>query len=301
MTVHKFRPPNPPDPPKEADGAFRRRWPGRLLLLVVALGITAIPFAFLMRQSSLTTQFRNDGSQRIEVPLGRHSVAALNSHSGITIRQQEGALYVQVDRGEVLFDIKENLGLSVQARGIDIRDLGTVFSVRVNDSQVQITLGEGEILVSGHSFQRLMLHDRQQVVVSTGGSIDEDTPEVKSLTLEQLGAQWAWREASLEARSDRLCDTTLGILAQQFNQRRGDQIVVVNLDRLPLLVAEEGLPLDNTQAIFELLTSVDGRIKVTSTEHKGHRVLTVSASPKDVSALLEKTLKNNKICPGGTP
>jgi ferric-dicitrate binding protein FerR (iron transport regulator) len=301
MTIHNLLPSNRPDPPKVADGAFRRRWPGRLLLLVVALGITSIPFAFLMRESSLTSQFRNDGIQRLEVPLGNHSVAVLNSHSGITTRRQEGAFYVQVDRGEVLFEIKENLGLKVQAQGVFIRDLGTVFSVRVSDSQVQITLGEGEVLVSGHSFQGLVLHDRQQAVVSAGSSPDEDKPEVKSLTLQQLGSQWAWREVTPAARSDTLCDITLGVLAQKFNQRRNDQIVVVNLERLTLSVEEEGLPLDNTQAIFELLTSVDERIKVTSAEHDGHRVLTVSASPKDISVLLEKRLKNNNMCPGRTP
>ena len=78
----------------------------------------------------------------------------------------------------------------------------------------------------------------------------------------------------------------------------GDQIVVVNLAALPLSVAEEGLPLDDTQAIFDLLTSLDERVKVTAAKHDGHRVLTVSASPKNVGALSERRLKNNNICPG---
>lgn len=295
MTIITFPPRGPSDYRRKAHTEVRRRWPERLLAIVASISITSAPFVGIMiEESSQISQFRNDGSQRLEVALGRRSVAVLRIHSVLSIRRQGGALYAEVERGQVIFDIREDLRLTVDAGGVTIRDLGTVFSVRVSDSQIEIILGEGEIMVSGHSLQHLVLNDRQQVIVS-----DESQPEVKSLTLEQLGAEWAWREVAPDTRPDRPCDGTLGAFAQQFNQRGGDQIVVPAPLTALHLSAMGAVRLDNTQGVFELLRDLDPKIKVVSAQYDGHRVLTVSAPPGDVRRLVGNALANI-ICQSGT-
>ena len=275
MNIIRFPSPRKPaNTHTETLSEICRRWAGHLLRLACASIAASIPFVLWIVAFSPVSLYRNDGSQPLQIRIGRHSIAVLNAHSALTTWRQVLTLHALLNRGESIFDVKDTPGLIVEARGVNIKDVGTLFSVRIDDSQVKVTLAEGAVIVSGSLLQHLLLHARQQVVVSTNNPVSKQDPEIKPISLEELHIAWAWRDVTRYTQ----CVTTLGLLALRFNQRSSDKIVVPDsLASLPVS-AIGGLPMDDTQAVLALLMNLDPGIQVESTDDNGHRILTVSGS-----------------------
>jgi hypothetical protein len=122
----------------------------------------------------------------------------------------------------------------------------------------------------------------------------QDKPEIKSVSPVEIHAEWAWRDAAPELN----CEITLGFLAQQFNQRSADRIVVPPTLASQTLFAYGGIRVEDPQAIPNLLTALVPGIKVEVMEHDGRRTFTVGGA-RGVGKHSSPNAGVGGICEGG--
>jgi len=109
---------------------------------------------------------------------------------------------VRLVRGQAHFTVTKDVTRPfwVEARGVELRAVGTAFAVRFDQEAVRVLVTEGKVQVrSGDSAQdsdSLILAARESAVVSLRerGSL----PSVETVTDEAIALELAWRPRSLE-------------------------------------------------------------------------------------------------------
>lgn len=152
------------------------------------------------------------GEQR-PIRLSDGSVITLNTDSVIKMNVDGTALHVEVLRGEVLFNMLPNprRHLVVSVSDLDIFDTATIFSVRlVDDSQIRVTVEEGEVRLSNANIRQVPLAHNQQAVSDRHANRLELK---KGLDPRAIERQLAWREGRLVF----VCES-LSEVAQELNR-----------------------------------------------------------------------------------
>ena len=117
--------------------------------LAVAAGIAALIFAGDPGQMVLTTYATAIGERRT-VSLSDGSRMDLNSGSRLTVNMDGDGRRVQLEGGEVLFQVTPDPARAfiVTAGGREIRVVGTIFNVLRHAAAVTVTVTEGRVAVS---------------------------------------------------------------------------------------------------------------------------------------------------------
>ncbi len=168
------------------------------------------------------------------------SVVELNRGAAVEVSFSVTERRVRLVRGEANFTVAKNpeRPFVVNAGGIDVRAVGTVFNVRlareavevvVSQGRVKLENGSGDALVAGSAnatrtsppqlAAEILLSVGQSAVVSLVASVPG--PQVNSLAESELAARLAWQPRLLDFTGAPLTE-----IVAEFNRRNPVQLVV---------------------------------------------------------------------------
>ncbi|MEN9634509.1 MAG: hypothetical protein RL077_2913 [Verrucomicrobiota bacterium] len=170
------------------------------------------------------------------------SVAELNRGAAVEVVYSATERRVRLVRGEANFTVAKNLArpFVVNAGGVEVRAVGTVFNVRLAGEAVEVVVSEGRVkletwsgdaLVAGTSAAsatgasppqlaaEVLLSVGQSAVVSLVASAPG--PQVNSLAEAELAARLAWQPRLLD-----FTDAPLAEIVTEFNRRNPAQLAV---------------------------------------------------------------------------
>jgi transmembrane sensor len=168
------------------------------------------------------------------------SVVELNRGASVEVVFSATERRVRLVRGEANFTVAKNSGrpFVVNAGGVDVRAVGTVFNVRLGGASVEVVVSEGRVklengsgdaLVAGTADATRVSHPQlaaevllsvgQSAVVSLGASATG--PQVNSLAETELAARLAWQPRLLDFTGAPLTE-----IVAEFNRRNPVQLAV---------------------------------------------------------------------------
>lgn len=212
-------------PANDPARATRRAWRGleAAAAAVVAIGLGA--FLFELGGFGAPEEYRTQLGGREVVPLADGSKVELNTDTRIRARVEDANRIVWLDRGEAFFDVAkdEDRPFVVMAGTHRITVLGTKFSVRRDDLDVQVKVLEGRVRVDAidgngeGSAKRppTMLTGGQVAVARAESTLVVDRP------VRDIGNELAWRGGMLVMNQ-----WTLGEAAREFNRYNRRKLVV---------------------------------------------------------------------------
>lgn len=215
---------------RRGGGARGRGW---VWAAPVAAAALALAIAAFLAWSVRASVYESGVGEMRVVRLDDGSVMRLNTDSRVVVRLDGGERRVRLERGEALFDVArdERRPFVVTADAAQVRALGTRFSVRRTDDQVDVVLLEGAVAVRSEEKEEVTLRPNQRVAVA-GGELAEvaavDAPEVTSwtegrLVFEGLPLAQAVAEVNRYSRRKvRLAEPGLGGSAVSGTFRTGD-------------------------------------------------------------------------------
>ena len=191
----------------------RRRWP---MALAASLAVALIGGFWAWRQHFSWEQYETRIGGFSRIVLGDGSVVDLNTDSYIRVRLSEDQREVQLLRGEGRFQVAPDAQrpFTVAAADTAVRAIGTAFSVRLRDDQVDVVVSEGKVAVAyaeGQSSPPLVAGDAA-VVMADSVSVSRLEPPV-------LARRLAWTAGRLEFRGE-----SLGEAVAEFNRYNRRQI-----------------------------------------------------------------------------
>lgn len=164
------------------------------------------------------------------------STAELNANADIVVEFTPEKRAVRLIRGEALFAVMKNAACPfvVSAGGIEVRAVGTKFSVRVDLRQVGVLVTEGRVAVEDviprDSTTTAPSPRPAPIYLSAGGKIAvavghpaATAPAVKPLSPEEISAALAWRGKRVEFSRMPLSDAVA-----LFNRQNRMQLTVVD-------------------------------------------------------------------------
>lgn len=197
--------------------------------LMVAAGLTLIIvtgslFAYNHFRNK-TSPVEHATTNQVSTPLGSRSTIVLpdgtkvwlNAGSRITYNDFQDAASREVTlSGEAYFDVVHNdiQPFVVHTRGIDIRDLGTIFTVKAypHEKNIETTLLEGSVEVTDHydKQKRFLLRPNEKLTIYVGersGTPSKDTVQFKiaapARNRHGLLAETAWIDNKLVFNNER--------------------------------------------------------------------------------------------------
>lgn len=117
------------------------------VLVLVGIGVWRVE---AMKHRSFGAQVSTDVGLTREVDLPDGSVMHLNTDSSVEVRFTERERRILLSRGEVYFAVAKQASrpFVVQARGVDVKAVGTAFNVRLRDEAVDVLVTEGVVKVA---------------------------------------------------------------------------------------------------------------------------------------------------------
>jgi len=184
----------------------------------VAVIATASVFSMLPDDAQVVTakgEFR-------KVQLADHSVATVNSGSGIEVSLTRSARDITLRRGEAWFDVARDKSkpFTVAAGDVRARAVGTAFGVRrfANGAEVMVTEGSVEVWSSDGAARKYLLAAGDSAFVPSGGA----KITVKRQP-EEIERKLAWREGKVI-----FVNQTLDEAVADFNRYSLRKIVVMD-------------------------------------------------------------------------
>lgn len=154
------------------------------------------------------------------VPLADGSLAAINTASKVTIQIRSDLRYVQIEEGEAWFQVaKDSLRpFVVKAGAVNVRALGTAFSVRrlSGGSDVQVTEGSVEVWSDASAGHIEIVSSGARSFVN---ELSGPTPPVEASS--EIQRTLSWRDGELVFEGNTLADA-----ATQFNRYNRQKLVI---------------------------------------------------------------------------
>jgi transmembrane sensor len=154
------------------------------------------------------------------------SVVELNRGASVEVAYSATERRVRLVRGEANFTVAKNPArpFVVNAGGVDVRAVGTVFNVRLAGAAVEVVVSEGRVKlepppVGTVAREATVLSVGESAVVSLGASAL--VPQVTALAEPELAARLAWRPRLLD-----FTDAPLAEIVTEFNRRNPAQLAV---------------------------------------------------------------------------
>ena len=151
------------------------------------------------------------------------SVVDLNRGAEIVVDYTPSVRRVRLVHGEANFTVAKNPArpFIVDASGVFVQAVGTVFNVRMAPSAVEVLVSEGKVKVNRAAAASanpplVVAGQRAVVPVSSNG-----VPDVATLTPEEMAAQLAWQPRVLD-----FTDAPLPEIVAEFNAHNTVHVVV---------------------------------------------------------------------------
>ncbi|MHC1547882.1 FecR family protein [Phyllobacterium sp. K27] len=156
------------------------------------------------------------------VALTDGSVATINTVSRITVQMRKSVRHIRVDRGEAWFQVAKgpNRPFVVEAGDLNVRAVGTAFSVRRLDhgAEVMVTEGAVETWSGDTADQRVYLDAGNRAFISEDGTIHRQVAMAAS-----IDRSLAWRTGKIILLGD-----SLGSAIAEFNRYNRRKLVLLN-------------------------------------------------------------------------
>lgn len=218
----------PSTPPRQAnddsddeaqESLLSRRWSRRGLMvgtaasaaLYLAVGIARAPADYETRVGEIR-----------RLPLADGSVMTMNSGSQLTVNLEKETRRVELARGEAWFEVAKDATrpFVVAAGDIQVRAIGTAFSVRRRETGVEVLVTEGVVETTSRlgNGLRLTLRAGERAMLSASALVDYETGQATG-----VDRALAWRSGMID-----LNGTSLSSAAAEFNRYNRRQIVIAD-------------------------------------------------------------------------
>jgi transmembrane sensor len=242
-----------PNPDLLAPPRRRARWrpPVVLAAAVVAMGI-------------MLTLWRG-GPQPPAAPLARRLLedgSSVELNRGAVVRDAFTAQERRVElvSGEAYFSVAKNAGrpFVVRVAGVDVRAIGTEFSVRLDAGAIEVIVTEGRVGVrqekktgapSTTASDAAIVDAGQKATVSLTA---EASPQISAATPAQISRHLGWQAQLLDFSS-----APLAVAVAEFNRRNRVQFVIADaeLAALPIVASIRS---DNIEGFVQFLAAAPG-------------------------------------------
>ena len=195
------------------------------------------------------------------------STVALNRGASLTVQFAAGERRVLLTRGEASFTVAKNPArpFIVSASGVEVRAVGTVFNVRLNDQAVEVLVTEGKVRVvppstlastvsaatnfpaAARPADSTYLQAGQHTVVSLVPTAPP--PKVASLDNEEIQQRLAWQPQLLDFTNVPLSD-----IVKDFNRHNSVRLVIADSE-LGKLRLSASFRSDNVEGFVRLMES----------------------------------------------
>jgi transmembrane sensor len=208
-----FKPPSDVSNTPSRRGSFHRAGWAMAASVVLAIMIGV----WYVRSSG--PSYRTPLGGVASVPMTDGSTITLNTDSEVRVALDEHERHVRLEQGEAFFQVAKDPGrpFIVAVDGRRVIAVGTAFSVRRNDDEVQVAVTEGQV--------RIESDEGGPVSVPAGNFArsgrDKTTVEPKAAS--DLDAALSWRTGFLVFR-----DTPLTEAVAEFNRYNNRKIVVAD-------------------------------------------------------------------------
>ncbi len=174
--------------------------------------------AFWILSPSFDTFTTGIGEIR-SVPLRDGSTASISTHSGIAISLDEKRRLIRLKSGEVWFDVAKDASrpFIVESGNVQVRAIGTAFSVRKHERGSQVIVTEGIVEARANNGAPIRLSADMGAFLSNTSQTITPTQYSPS-TMKRL---MAWRQGIIA-----LDGQTLAEAASEFNRFNLQQIIV---------------------------------------------------------------------------
>ena len=154
------------------------------------------------------------------------SVVELNRGASVEVAFSTSERRVRLVRGEANFTVAKNLArpFVVNAGGVDVRAVGTVFNVRLAKEALEVVVSEGRVKLEPPPVDTVA---REATVLSVGESAvvllgaSARVPQVTALAEPELAARLAWQPRLLDFTGAPLTE-----IVAEFNRRNPVQLAV---------------------------------------------------------------------------
>jgi len=260
-----------PDGPADPDFFARpRRFRRQLPLVLAAAAVVALAVAVWHRvwpsaPSAVEAPrlVQADTSRFVELPDG--SQVELKAGSEISERFVPAERRVLLIRGEAHFIVAKNPArpFIVEADGVAVRAVGTVFNVRMDAASVEVLVTEGKVQVnppaspaSSLAVPATLLVAGQRTIVATGGGGAAEAPAVLAVSPREVDRLLAWQSSRLVFEG-----TPLAEVVARFNRRLADgrklRLVLVDHDLGAMRISGR-FEANNVETFVELLETSFG-------------------------------------------
>ncbi|PKP93316.1 MAG: iron dicitrate transport regulator FecR [Alphaproteobacteria bacterium HGW-Alphaproteobacteria-16] len=197
-----------------------RRWNRRGLMAGAAASAAALYLTFGVAAAPSNYETRVGEIRRL--PLADGSVMTMNSGSQLTVNLEKEARRVELARGEAWFEVAKDTTrpFLVAAGDIQVRAIGTAFSVRRRETGVEVLVTEGVVEMTSRlgNGLRLTLRAGERAMLSANALMDYKTDQASG-----VDRALAWRSGMID-----LDGTTLSGAAAEFNRYNRRQIVIAD-------------------------------------------------------------------------
>lgn len=193
----------------------RRAMAGGFAAIAAAtVGVIALPPLLGGRR------YRTDVGEIRRVPLADGSLAAINTDTEIDVAFEDHRRAVRLDRGEAWFQVaKDPARPFVVAVGeVQVRAVGTAFSVRRRTMGVEVLVTEGVVEVSNGTGVARKVSAGNQIFVSQTGA--PARPLHRPLEMDRA---LAWRQGQIALDGD-----TVAAAVAEFNRHNARKIVITD-------------------------------------------------------------------------
>lgn len=196
---------------------------GRLLRLILSVGVLTV----LLQQATgdtssveiFTTAATAASKPRwIELPDRSGSKILLDTHAILRLWHTGSSYTAELLRGQAAFTMRPSStrDFQVLAGNAAIRDIGTIFTVKLDDDAVVVTVEEGVVQLSiPHEPERLVQKNQQAII---GSAV-----RFKGLSSAQLAQAMSWRQDMLEFEAE-----TVDAVVTDLNRRNRTQIEITD-------------------------------------------------------------------------
>lgn len=193
--------------------ARRLSTPARAWAVAASFAVVAVGMALVYWISQANVYATAVGERRT-ISLADGSQLTLNTASKLEVDMTAEHRSVRLVRGEALFKVAKDPSrpFTVEARGSEVRAIGTAFNVRVREEVVEVTVTEGVVSVD-------------ESRIAAGSSAIAGAGTVSEIPLDQdvLRRRVAWREGAIELKGE-----TIEQAVAEFNRYRQMPIVVAD-------------------------------------------------------------------------
>lgn len=198
-----------------------RRLPWRIAAALGALSVGAAAWYGYVKLAPSETYTSVIGEVRnIELVDGSH--LTLNTNTVAKVEFQPETRDISLERGEALFQVAHDVNrpFVVHANDVQIRAVGTAFTVRVDGPRTDVLVTEGTVEISrkGESrreVRRVVAHQRALLASPVS------QPDIQPVAPEAIDRELAWREGKASFVGE-----PLGTAAMEINRHSRLQIVI---------------------------------------------------------------------------